>query len=172
VAPDPHASAPAHPAAAALTSCPQCNGAVRAGAPWCTQCWADLRPPPPAAAPAEPVALVPGQPLALGQDLTGASAVSPAPRSGTGVGDGVDAEEAGVGWPCGLCEATNPLSLDACAACGSPFLATLSAQEPPLLALPGIGDVTRLGRGARIGLALGVVAVFVLAVFLLGVLLG
>ncbi|HWG94610.1 MAG TPA: hypothetical protein VNU66_10335, partial [Mycobacteriales bacterium] len=139
-----------------------CRGAVRPDAPWCTQCWADLRPAPepepeqpepaPAAAPAGPRH---GAPEHL--------PVPGAPAAATGEAPG---------WPCGTCGAVNGLDLDACAACGAGFLTALRAEEPPLLVLPGVGDVTRLGRGQRLALAAGVALVLALLVGLLGLLTG
>jgi hypothetical protein len=147
VVPDAHPSAsPATTtgdAARPLTSCPQCRGAVRAGAPWCTQCWTDLRPPP---APAAPL-------VAAAPPTAATPAALPAPARG---------------WPCATCGETNAVEADACAACGSGFLAALRGEDAPLLALPGVGDVGELSRGQRLGLALG----FVLAVALLVLVVG
>jgi hypothetical protein len=81
-------------------------------------------------------------------------------------------ERATAGWPCSGCGTVNGVELDACAACGTGFLAGLKRDEPPLLVLPGVGDLTRLSRGQRLGLALGVVLLFVLLVGLLGLLTG
>lgn len=139
-----HAPSAALPSAAVDGRCPQCAGAVRPDAPWCTQCWADLRPPP--------------EPVAVARPVDPASAPA-APR---GLG----------GWPCSGCGAVNAVELDACAACGTGFLAGLRREEPPLLVLPGVGDVTRLSRGQRLGLAGAVVLVIVLLVALLSVLTG
>lgn len=44
-----------------------------------------------------------------------------------------------------------------CPACGSGFLAALHDDEPPLLLIPGVGDLTRLSRRSRLLLALGLV---------------
>jgi hypothetical protein len=146
VGPDAHPSAAVPVGGPALAQCPHCRGAVRPGAPWCTQCWADLRPAPaPAPVPAVPVGPAP----------------VPAPVA-----------TAGSGWPCGTCGAVNGFDLDACAACGSGFLTALRGQEAPLLVLPGVGDVTRLGRGQRLALAAGVAVLLALLVALLGLLTG
>jgi hypothetical protein len=45
-------------------------------------------------------------------------------------------------------------------------------DEAPLLELPVVGDITRLGRGQRFALAAGVVLAIVLLTFLLGLILG
>lgn len=121
--------------------CPHCAGAVRPDAPWCTQCWADLRP----ASTPVPVA-----------------AAGPASSPTRGLG----------GWPCGGCGHVNAVDLDACQACGSGFLAGLRAHEAPLLVLPGVGDVTRLSRGQRVGTACGVVLLVLVLVALLSLLTG
>lgn len=128
--------------------CPQCRGLVRPDAPWCTQCWTDLRPAPePVPAPvAEPVAAAP------------APALARAPQPG--------------GWPCSGCGAANPVELDACAACGLGFLSGLTKTEPPLLVLPGIGDLTKLSRAQRLGVAGLVVLVVVVLTALVGLLFG
>ena len=133
--------------------CPQCAGAVRPEAPWCTQCWADLRPAP------EPVAAV--QP----------ATPDPSEPSDGPVGVPTGKRRLG-GWPCSGCGTVNGVELDACVACGTGFLAGLKHDQPPLLALPGIGDVTRLSRAQRLGLAGGVVLGVLLLVALLGLLTG
>jgi hypothetical protein len=142
------------PTRADLPQCPHCRGAVRADAPWCTQCWADLRPAPAPDPAPQPVP----DPVPAPDPLTAAEA-APSAR-------------AAAGWPCGTCGAVNGLDLDACADCGAGFLTALRASEPPLLALPGIGDVTQLGRGQRLGLAAGVALALVLLVALLALLTG
>ena len=141
---------------AVLEQCPHCRGAVRPDAPWCTQCWADLRPapppPPPVVAAAVPAPAVPAP--AAGQ-----------PAEGT-------APAAAKGWPCATCGHVNGLEHDACAACGTGMFAALRAAEEPLLLVPGLGDLTRYSRAQRLALAGGVVLVVCLLVLLVGVLLG
>ena len=133
-------------------ACPRCAASVRPGAPWCTQCYLELRTPPlPAAAPL-PVPVPAVVPVTL-------PAPAPAPVP-------VVAPEGERGWPCGTCGHRNPLEAAACTACGAGFLAELRADEPPLLVLPGVGDLTRLGRSARTGGAFGVVLVLLLLVLL------
>ena len=75
-------------------------------------------------------------------------------------------------WPCGTCGAANVLTAGTCAACGAGFLAGLREAEGPLLELPGVGDLTRLSRGQRMGLAFAVVLAVVALTALLGLLLG
>lgn len=132
---------------AVLEQCPHCRGAVRPGAPWCTQCWADLRPAPPEPEPAA----APGEP-------------------GTGTAD--RGGRTAHGWPCTACGHTNAVELAACAACGTGFLAGLRGAEAPLLAVPGLGDLARYSRAQRLALAGGVVLLVCLLVLAVGLLLG
>ena len=150
------------------TRCPHCRAAVRPGAPWCTLCHADLRPPPPAP---EPVALsIPptasyGAPAldpltapAAALGLPGRAQPAPAPPAGEPT------------WPCSTCGATNMLSADACSACGAGFLSALRETEGPLLELPGVGDLTRMSRAQRMLIAFGVVLAFIALTALLSLL--
>ena len=147
--------------AGALLRCPDCAAVARPGAPWCTQCFLDLRPAPePAPAPAAPVpvAAVPTAPVP-------AAAPDPAaPARPDALPDGDPT------WPCTACGSTTPLAADVCAACGSPFLAGLRATEPPLLVLPGVGDVAALSRARRLGLAAGAALAVAGSVLALGLL--
>ena len=150
--PDTHA-----PASPVDVRCPHCRGAVRPEAPWCTQCWADLRPPP------EPVAATP--PPAPASPVPVAGPLTPAV--------GADARpSAARGWPCSGCGETNAVELDACAACGTGFLAGLRKEAGPVLALPVVGDITRLSRAQRLGMSAAFVAVFLLLIALLGLIPG
>ena len=45
-------------------------------------------------------------------------------------------------------------------------------DDTPLLELPVVGDITRLGRGQRFALAGGVVLAIVLLTFVIGLILG
>lgn len=155
---------------AVLTACPQCRAAVRPAAPWCTQCYTDLRPAPvPEAAPAAP-ALMPAAarvPDVTGADVTGAERAGAdvgAERVGTAAAS--TAADRAATWPCTTCGQPNALTVNACVACGAGFLARLRESEPPLLVLPGVGDLSRLGRGQALGLAAGVVLVVLLLVAL------
>jgi hypothetical protein len=58
-----------------------------------------------------------------------------------------------------------------CASCGAGFLAA-AKDDGPLLELPVVGDITRLGRGQRFALAGGVVLAFIVLTLLVGLLLG
>lgn len=137
--------------------CPHCRASVRPGAPWCTLCHADLRPPPPEP---QPVAAAPRLP-----------AVDPltAPPAALGLPTPPGSEPT---WPCGSCGAANPIAANACVACGAGFLAGLRETEGPLLELPGVGDLTRMSRGQRLGIAFGVVLGFVALTALLSLVFG
>ncbi len=63
----------------------------------------------------------------------------------------------GPSWPCSRCAAANGYERDTCRTCGASFLAAVKDDEAPLLVLPGVGDLSRLGRPQRLLLALGVV---------------
>lgn len=144
--------------------CPHCRASVRPGAPWCTLCHADLRPPPPAPAPEPepvPVAAAPVQRPAVDPLTAPAAALGLPPRPGSE-----------PTWPCSSCGTANPIAANACASCGAGFLAGLRETEGPLLELPGVGDLTRMSRGQRLGIAFGVVIAFVALTALLSLLFG
>lgn len=153
--PEPTADRVATPAAG--RRCPSCEATLRAGAPWCTLCFTDLRPPPepPPPPPPEPEL----DPLTAPLEALGLPRRAPASP---------DAPVAT--WPCGTCGADSSLAAGACTACGAGFLHDLRAAEGPLLELPVVGDVGALPRGQRLALAAGVVLVVVVLVLLLGVL--
>lgn len=125
----------------AAARCPHCRAALRPDAPWCTQCWTDLRAP----------------------EVPGPSVAAPAVPDGVG---------SGPGWPCTGCGTDNPVACDVCAACGTAFLAGLRSAEAPLLVLPVIGDLARLGRGQQYGLVGAAVLAVALLTLLLGLLTG
>ena len=133
--------------------CPACNAAVTAGAQWCTLCYTVLRQP-------EPVpAGVVAQPIA-----TAEASLPPDPILDAPVLQAQPvARQRSEGWPCLTCGALVPLADDACTQCGQPFLPT---DATPALALPGVGDLSRLDRGQKI------VAMVVLALLVTGVLVG
>lgn len=130
--------------------CPACGAAVTASAQWCTLCYADLRVPA-ASVPAPVVdtesvlAATPlqapapaAQPVQLPPDpILDAPVIKAAPVAGQELS----------GWPCLGCGAKVPLADDACPHCGSRFL---PADEMPSLALPGVGDLTRMERPQKI----------------------
>ena len=64
-------------------------------------------------------------------------------------------------WPCSACGHVNAISAGVCGACGSAFLSGVRQAEGPLLALPVVGDLTRLQRSQRLGVAFVVMLVLV-----------
>jgi hypothetical protein len=184
-----------------LDRCPACGAAVRPGDPWCTLCYADLRPAAPPAvevpvpdpltgpvagqpagsayppAPPDPLAVLPpATPDPLTAPLTGPVAGQPAGSAySPAPPDPLTAPLAAISgptWPCSTCGTVNPLDRDACVGCGAAFLSAVREQESPLLTLPVVGDITRLSRMQRFALAGGVVVAFLLLTLLLGVLFG
>ena len=150
------------------TRCPHCRAAVRPGAPWCTLCHADLRPPPPPAPepvlpPAVQPARVQSAPVQSASVQAGSYDPLTAPAAALGLPTGAATATplAEPTWPCSTCSATNPIAADACLACGAGFLAGLRESEGPLLELPGLGDLTRMSRGQRMLVAFGVVLAFI-----------
>ena len=146
--------------------CPHCRASVRPGAPWCTLCHADLRPAPepePEPVVVAPVSVTPVQPAVRPLDpLT-----APAPALGLPPKPGDE-----PAWPCTTCGAANPIAANACTACGAGFLAGLRESEAPLLELPGVGDLTKMSRAQRLGVAFGVVLAFVAVIALLTLIFG
>jgi hypothetical protein len=159
-----------------VTRCPACAATVRQGAPWCTLCYADLRPAPepdpepdaepdpepvPAAAPQLAVDPLTAPLEAL--SLSGRHAVPPADAPVVG---------AASQWPCTACGAQNALTESVCAACGTGFLAGLRDEEGPLLVVPGVGDLAALSRAQRLALAAGVALLISVLTALLALLTG
>ena len=135
---------------------------MRDGAPWCTQCYASLLPAETSLPPAQPATVDPPAPPRVAAQV--AVQLLPEERRAA------PAEEAT--WPCTTCGTANALADAACTGCGAPFLSALRAGEAPLLELPGVGDVTALSRGQRLGLGLAVVVTVVALTLLLGLLTG
>jgi hypothetical protein len=167
----------------AADRCPKCGAAVRPDDPWCTLCYADLRPPAPepepesspepetesdAAPEREAAPASGGAPLVATEPdpvvVAGSDPVAPQGEE--------PSEPTGPTWPCTACGESNPLARVTCAACGTPFLGGLRGQERPLLDLPVVGDITKLGRGHRMALAAGVVLAFILLTLIVGLIFG
>jgi hypothetical protein len=169
--------------------CPACGAATPETVPWCSLCYADLRPVPAAAVPASrtvaSVDVPPAAPGTLGdaaQDpLTGpistllspateltapadAAAPEPSPEGAEALPGVVDPQLAAASWPCARCGSQVPLLLDACDECGAGFLA--GAIPRPSVSLPIVGDLQRLSKVQRFALAAGL-AVAIIAVFLI-----
>ena len=165
VGPDTHTSLPGAPASpeAGTDRCPQCRGLVRPDAPWCTQCWTDLRPAPPEPEPSpEPAASLVPAPTAAPEGTAAA------PAGGLPTGDRPVRRGLG-GWPCTVCSAVNAIDLDTCTECGAGFLAGAAGAEPGLV-VPGIGDLTKVSRAQRLAMAGGIALLFMVLVALLGLL--
>jgi ribosomal protein L40E len=134
--------------------CPNCGALVAVDAEWCGQCFADLR-----ARPEEPLPPAVVRPTA---DPTGAG----------DDGDDTDAVSSDQAWwPCSVCGARNPIELEACARCGTPFADLMrevptdrpSAEPKEALAwsliFPGLGHravgrpLDGLSRGVLFGMS-------------------
>ena len=156
--------------------CPSCSATVNLGAPWCTLCYADLRPAPAptvAASLAVPPSASYGVPAL--DPLTAPAAELGLPTSTQIQATAPTARTAPTTtatWPCSTCGHGNDLSRAACASCGAGFLARLREDQEPLLVLPVVGDLSALSRGQRLGLAAGVVLAVLVLVMALGFLLG
>jgi hypothetical protein len=171
-------------------ACPACGAALRPGSPWCTLCYADLRPPEerpvqPAAAPAAPAPTPVGDPLTqpLIDFLPGAvplpsapvdpilAPAAPAVPAASALHAPLEPPGAEATWPCTTCGTRNPLASDRCAACQAPFLSKVAAEGRQAMVLPVVGDLTRLSRSQRLIGAFGVVLVLVVFVALVTLLL-
>ena len=144
--------------------CPACGAAVTAGAPWCTLCYTDLRVPA-ATVPAEPIAVT--VPSRAAERRLEADALAPDALAPDPVLDAPIARAAPVarleapGWPCTGCGAVVPMAEDVCTGCGRAFL---PSDAMPSLALPVVGDLSRMERGQRIGVTI-VAALLVMGLF-------
>ena len=148
-------------------ACPACGAAVRPESPWCTLCYADLRP----KAEPEPEPLPEAQPQPEPQPLPVPAQPAPDPLSDPLAPPLVPTPAPAATWPCTTCGAANAMERDTCAGCGAGFLAA-ARNDAPLLELPVVGDITRLSRGMRFALAGGVALAFLLLIVLVTVLLG
>ena len=125
--------------------CPTCDALVSADAEWCGQCYASLRPPAAEAVRHAPVAAaLEGRVGPAAEEEVGAKA--PEPMSAVPA----PASEARPAWPCPACGNRNPIELNVCATCGTPFAKLFQDAEPGprvsprdaavwSLALPGLG---------------------------------
>jgi hypothetical protein len=132
--------------------CPSCGAAVYAGAEWCNLCFTPIV-----------------REASADVDTAGSGAPAAPVVAAATVADGAF-------WPCPVCEERNPIALDACAVCGTPF-ATVMRQDrerpqvdPSVafgrsLLFPGLGHA-KLGLGAE-GFARGALFVILLFVTLL-----
>jgi hypothetical protein len=96
--------------------CPNCGALVSEDAEWCGQCFTSLREPePPPAVPAPTVAET--TPVT---DTTGGASQPAAPPARE--------EPTGAFWPCPVCGTKNPIVLEACEVCGTPFAAVMRGE--------------------------------------------
>jgi hypothetical protein len=147
--------------------CSACGAAVAVGAPWCTLCFADLRPPveAPLEAPAPPVAVAAGA-----RPVSPPAALPPHPILDAPVAKPADVKLAAPAWPCQECGKSVALDLTECDGCGAAFLG--GTQVDVSLKLPGIGDVVTMAPGRRAGLMAGGALGFALVLVLVYVVLG
>src|SRR4051794_29290959 len=94
----------------AVDRCPKCGAAVRFGDPWCTLCYADLRPPAPPVV--EPPAGVEPTPVAEPPPYIPAPVVGTDPL--TAPLEAFASPVTGPSWPCTACGTVNPLADDVC----------------------------------------------------------
>jgi hypothetical protein len=144
--------------------CPNCGALVSEDAEWCGQCFTSLREPIPSPAPVPTAA-----------DATveaGAAAPTAAPPATD--------EPIGAFWPCPICGTRNPIVLEACEVCGTPFAAVMRGEtrrdaDPDAafrrsLLFPGLGhamlgySLDGFARGAVFALAVLVVIFLPLSV--------
>ena len=130
---------------------------MRAEATFCGQCYADFRPAPP---PVQSAPLTPAPNAAYGppapDPLTAPllDVVLPAGAVPVQGHAPVPAQPTKTAtWPCSRCDAVNELTAVVCHICSAPFLVTVAEESKVALVLPGIGDISRYGRGQRAGIA-------------------
>jgi hypothetical protein len=164
---------------APLTACPQCRAAVRPDAPWCTQCFFDLRPPAPREPEPEPHR--PTVPLtAPAAAAYGLPAVDPltAPLAVLTGGPAADQPVPGTEaapaqalptWPCLQCGVANSFDDDHCSVCGHGFLAGVHDDDISLV-IPGVGDLVTMSKTKATWLALASIAALMSLVVLIGLL--
>jgi ribosomal protein L40E len=134
--------------------CPNCGALVSQDAEWCGQCFTNLREPEPPPVPAPTPSAAEAAPS------------TDAPEAATPRAE----EPIGAFWPCPVCGTRNPIVLEACEVCGTPFAAVMRGEtrreaDPDAafrrsLLFPGLGHAM-LGYSLD-GFARG--AVFTLAV--------
>ena len=113
--------------------CPSCGAAVRADDPWCTLCWADLRPPPPPPVAPAPVVSAPilAAPVSAPSGAVATADPLTAPLAVV-LGDAPAAEAAEAAtWPCVECGSANVLDADACSVCAAPFGGRIARLDDP-----------------------------------------
>jgi hypothetical protein len=148
--------------------CPNCGALVSEDAEWCGQCFTSLREPEP------PPVAAPTAPAAEAADATGAAPSADAPETAR------SEEPVGAFWPCPVCGTRNPVVLEACEVCGTPFAAVMRGDtrrdaDPDAafrrsLLFPGLGHamlgypLDGFARGAVFALAVLVAILLPLSV--------
>jgi hypothetical protein len=154
--------------------CPACAAAIPIGAPWCTLCFADLRPAPVAAPEPDPVQVAAFEPVPVSVGAAAAPVDLPLPPDPI-----LDAPvmrapsirgNRAATWPCTGCGASVPIAEMTCPGCGAGFLAP--EQDRMSLVLPGIGDITQLSGSGRVMLMAGGCAAVTFVLFLVYLVLG
>jgi RNA polymerase subunit RPABC4/transcription elongation factor Spt4 len=152
--------------------CPHCGALLRAGAEWCTLCYADLRPKPepePVAVSArEPSYAAVAAPGAPAEPLSALEAAAQALVQQAGPDTEADPSAVAVGWPCTGCEAVVSFDEDACPTCGTRFLDG-ARGEPDLLDRIGPGGLPVSTQSLIIaGGAAAMIAIIVAAMYIIG----
>jgi len=140
---------------AAERRCPSCGALVSEDAEWCGQCFAPLREPEHARRPAASAPAQAGRPQAA--DAGVAAAAEPAQKP-AGSGEAPVAPRR-PSWTCPVCAQENPIDVDPCSVCGTPFARLFEEKTerpdvPPGRALvwslvyPGLGH-RLVGRGGE-----------------------
>lgn len=162
--------------------CPACGASVALGAPWCTLCYADLRPAPapqpqpaaasvaaPVAAPAagaprpmvDALGIIPPEPVTA-NSVGLAAELPPDPHLDAPIMKASDIRLAEPGWPCRHCGTVVAMSEDNCPQCHTPFLEPEDVVE---VSLPVVGNVRRLDGKMRMIVGLvGALAIMVVLV--------
>ena len=154
--------------------CPACGARLAPAAEWCSLCYADLRPAPAPSATADlqpapgsealpaPRAAA-GMPTGTATDVptAGAPPVKPSAAAASPLVTGI----ARPTWPCAGCGASVDVDLDACLACGTPFLGALRNSSIGI-ELPVVGNLGRFSDRSRVvlGAAAGLLMAFLLVV--------
>ena len=144
--------------------CPNCGALVSEDAEWCGQCFTNLREPDPPPVPAS---------------TPSAAGAAPAEDAPEPAAEGPQ-EPAGAFWPCPVCGTRNPIVLEACEVCGTPFAAVMRGDsrrdaDPDAafrrsLVFPGLGHamlgypLDGFARGAVFALAVLVAILLPLSV--------
>ncbi|MCU1621385.1 MAG: hypothetical protein JWL79_230 [Frankiales bacterium] len=154
------------------TACPSCAARVRPEATFCGQCYADFRPAPPVAplVPAPTAAYGPAAADPLTAPLLDVVLPPRAVPTQPGPAPAAPASKT-TGWPCSRCEHLNDFADVLCTTCSSPFLAKVAEETAVSIRLPLVGDLSRLGRGQRAGIAFAAILIVLVPLALITLLL-